>query len=633
MGSGGIGAFAQGFTGSLTASRNQRLLRDQMNLENQQKAERELRLREQFEQGMEFKEKQFEETQKYHNKSLDMQQQTQDALGKWRTGQEEIQRKQLELNTKAQDMKVMDQWNSILDPKHSKARRKFMFKQFATTTLEMDPKSEAYKDFEKYITSEEDDALDRVRKTMMTMIPGMKPGEALEVSKSVVSGDVPFLDAVKQFQEMAKERARAEGATLGGGGAGGAPVNKVQTSAITSPTPMAEQGMTPPGGTLPVPGMEAQTGGDGEQTISVTPAQMRQKAIEMAQRPDLYNASEVGNFLAAARDLEASNKPNLELKQIVTTDKDGNRTEKWVTEADALGKEAPSGRPVPSKAEARDIKEAEALAAQDVKRVEPILEAGSTARTTIAQIADYRKLLESGKFETGSFADFRSMLGQVGRFIGLEGESLALLDSMKIGDPAVAEAMNSLDKQLSLTFASEVSRLTNMSLELIQGGVTSLSKTPEGNSLILEFYENKAKQAIEIDDEYEKYVSKYGTLRPEGKPSFFESANKIKRKSIAPKNFEERFTKAKKLGDGIDIQKVFREKDNVIKVDKVDYEVTGKHKESGLSIIKISPHVEVPYAKTPEDVLKLEKGDWFFSPGDPDSDNPKLREPGLRKRK
>lgn len=632
MGSAGIGAFAQGFTSSFMASRNQRLLRDQVNLENQQKQERELRLREQFNQGMEFKEKQFEETQKYHDRSLDIQERTQGAMEKWRTGQEDIQRKQLELNTKAQDMKVMDQWNTILDPKHSKARRKFMFKQFATTTLEMDPKSEAYKDFEKYITSEEDEALERVRKTMMTMIPGMKPGEALEVSKSVVSGDVPFLDAVKQFQEMAKERSRAEGATIGGGGAGGAPTTKVQTSAITSPTPMAEQGMTPPGGTLPVPGMEAQTGGDGESTISVTPDQMRQKAIEMAQRPDLYNASEVSNFLSAARDLEASKKPQLELKQVVTTDKDGNRIEKWVTEAEALNMEAPSGRPVPTKKESREIKEAEALAAQDVKRAEPFLEAGSTARTTIAQIADYRTLLESGKFETGSFADFRSMLGQLGRFVGLEAESLALLDSMKVGDPAVAEAMNSLDKQLSLTFASEVSRLTNMSLELIQGGVTSLKKTPEGNALILEFYENKAKQAIEIDDEYENYVSKYGTLRPEGKPSFFEAANKIKRKSIKPKDFEDRFNKAKKLGDGIDIDKVFGKKENVISVDKTDYEVTGKHKESGLPIIKLSPQVEIPYAKTPEEANKLEKGEWFFSPGDPDNDNPKMREPGLRKR-
>lgn len=573
MGMGGTGAFAKGFADSFADSLRQRKLREQLDIENAMKVQREKRLIEQFEQQQDLRERQFEAVQEY------------------RAGQQELQQKQLEIQQKDADLKVMGAWEKILDPTKPKAMRSFMFKQLSSS-LGINPKSQQYKDFEKMLSGMDDDGLAGIREALFVMLPEATPGQVTALSQAIISGQMQMKDVVDSFNEQSKTKRVQDKLALpaqpgaGEGSQASEKTDETQTESQTAQEPTVE-----------------------ETNHTFTPEQLRQKAIELAQDPEI-ETEQVQLFITLARDMEKSNEEKLELKQIVTTDAEGKRVEKWVSEEEALGMEAPSGRPVPTAEESRASKEAEALADLDIKRLEPVHEQADTARQMLPQVETYRQLLRTGKFQPGSFAGLRETVGQIGRLVGVDENTLNALAALKVGDPAIAESLDAISKQMALTFASDVSRLTNMSLELITGAVPSLLKSPEGNEIILEVYEAKGKQAVEIEDLAETYKDRYGTLRPKGKPSFFEERNKILRRSLLKPDFEERFLKAKKAGEGIDLTKIIEgSKDQAVTLkeadgDDVTFEITGKH-DKGLPMVRLRDGKDYPYAATPEDAAKL----------------------------
>lgn len=575
MGAGGIGAFAQGFTNSFQSSLQQRRLREQMDLENSMKIEREKRLNEQFEQQQSLRERQFE------------------ALEEWRTGQREVQQKQLEIQQKNGDLQVMGAWEKVLDPTKPKALRRFMFKQLSSS-LGIDSKSSQYKDFETMLQGMDDEALADIRTGLFALLPDATPGQVTDLSRAIISGQMQMKDVVAQFSEQATQRRVRDKLSLTGPSG---------PQASTKEQPSGEDG------TQVEPTTE-------EFAHTFTAEQLRAKAVELAQDPEM-DTDQVRLFRDLARDIEQSNQEKLELKQVVTTDAEGNRVEKWVREEEALGMEAPSGRPVPTADEAKAKAEAEALADQDVKRLEPVHERAETARQMLPQVETYRQLLKTGRFQTGSFAGLRESIGQIGRLVGIDQNTLDALAGLKVGDPAISESMDAISKQMALTFASDVSRLTNMSLELISGAVPSLLKTPEGNEIILEVYETKGQQAIEIQDLAENYISQYGTLRPKGKPSFFEEQNKILRRGLLKPDFEERFLKAKKAGEGVDLTKIINaSKSEAITLKDEDgsdvtFEIVGKT-DKGVPTVRLRDGKEYPYASTPEEAKKLPPGTLFL---------------------
>lgn len=578
MGSGGIGAFAQGFTNSFQSSMKQRKLREQLDIENSMKIQREKRLNEQFQTQQGLREKQFE------------------ALERYRGGQQELQQKQLELQERNSDLQTMGAWEKILDPTKPKALRRMMLKQLAGA-LGVDPKSQQFKDFDTMVAGMEGEPLQDIRQSLLAMFPDAPPGQINAISKSIMTGDLQMKDALEMFTKTAREKRMGEKLKVGptGGESEEAPATEKGGEQVSTQEPTTE-----------------------ESAHVFTAEQLRNKAVELAQDPDFKDdTAQLQVFLTAARDLEAAGKDKLELKQIVDVDADGNRTQRWVREEEAEGMEAPSGRPVPTAEESRASREAEALSDRDKERLKPIDEKAETARAMMPQIETYRQLLRTGKFQTGSFAGLRESIGQIGRLVGVGQKELDVLAALKVGDPAIAESMDAISKQMGLTFASDVSRLTNMSLELITGALTSLLKSPEGNEIILEVYESKGKMAIEVQDLADQYQDQYGTLRPKGKPSFFEERNKILRRGLLKPDFEERFLKAKAAGEGIDLMKLITgsKKDSIKMIeadgDEVGYEVTGKH-EKGLPLVKLRDGNDYPYAATPKDALPLEPGTLYL---------------------
>ena len=126
--------------------------------------------------------------------------------------------------------------------------------------------------------------------------------------------------------------------------------------------------------------------------------------------------------------------------------------------------------------------------------------------------------IESGRFTPGVFSDVRVFLARLAEFVGADENVKGLL-----GDAATADTLDAASARLGIDVAKKVGRVTNMSLTFVKDGLPSLSRTPEGNMIILEVMDRTTDREIEIAALAETYLNRYGKLRPEGQTSFFEA--------------------------------------------------------------------------------------------------------------
>lgn len=581
--SGGIGSFAGGFAKSFAASREQRRLRDLDLMRQQQGAAREQRMQQQFRETQDFRVEQ------------------QKTLETYRAGQQQLQEKQVEIQKKSLDLNIMSGLEKVFDPKISKPQRQFILKQ-TMKTLEIDPKSTEGKDFMQMATSMDDDALKEVRSSLMTMIPDATPGQVTAFAHSIISGRLEMKDALKQFDE-AKKAKKLEDINSGAG----APTQRVQSSRVTDPTPMAQQ---QPGGDLPIPGMAQPSG---EPTAGgATPQQLRDRASELFKNGFTTEGSAQ---LQLARDLEAGK--DVQLVQVVG--KDGKQI--YVKDTEAEGMEAPSTRPVKTPEEERLTKSATESATQDYARVKPWLEDASTAKATAPVIQAFKTANKSGKFVSGSFSNVRENITKVAELLGISSDDIKGITSIDIGDPAIAETLKSTSAQLGTLMAERLGRATNMQVGYIQDALPNLMKTPRGNEIAVDLLERSNERAIAIERLYDKYQDAYGgDLRPKGKPSFFAEADRIRREPLVNAELEKEIKSEAKKGEAVDLKGLWDKAqgaaDEVLKIGEQKFGVSGKfelHDDKGkvtgsFPMIKLKDGNDYPYVTTPEEGQKLPHG-------------------------
>jgi len=126
----------------------------------------------------------------------------------------------------------------------------------------------------------------------------------------------------------------------------------------------------------------------------------------------------------------------------------------------------------------------------------------------------FRKALQSGNFETGSFSDLRTSVARISRFFGVDPNRISALQVLKVGSAEYADAFETLTANMAVAFAQKLSRVTNLVMKFSENAVPNAMKTPEGNLLILSIFDRMAKRDQDLYALQRQYAERNGGLSP-----------------------------------------------------------------------------------------------------------------------
>ncbi len=159
----------------------------------------------------------------------------------------------------------------------------------------------------------------------------------------------------------------------------------------------------------------------------------------------------------------------------------------------------------------------------DAKRINQLETDAQTAIRTKREVARMRAAIESGRFKTGVFADMRQFIARLFDFAGIDPAEVSDL----IGDAATADTLDAASARLGVDMAQKLGRITNMSLKFVKDALPALTRTPEGNKILILVMERVADRDIEIASLADSYFSRFGSLRPKDRKSFFEATRDL----------------------------------------------------------------------------------------------------------
>lgn len=159
----------------------------------------------------------------------------------------------------------------------------------------------------------------------------------------------------------------------------------------------------------------------------------------------------------------------------------------------------------------------EELGEKDAETASGIREAGLAANMNLGNIDRMELAIQSGKFTPGVFAEARQFGAQLAEFVGAE-ELVSLF-----GDAATADTLDAASKDLAVTLAQDLSRMTNMSLGFIEDSLPGLMRTPEGNLILLETMRRTEDRKAERAQMLDRYIREYGSLYPPDQPSYWQT--------------------------------------------------------------------------------------------------------------
>lgn len=166
---------------------------------------------------------------------------------------------------------------------------------------------------------------------------------------------------------------------------------------------------------------------------------------------------------------------------------------------------------------------AKQLGKMDAETLTGIETTAQNAYNTLGEVARMNAAIESGRFTTGVFADARHFIGRVADFLEIDTEDFGKL----VGDAATADTLDAAAARLGVEAAQKLGRITNMSLQFIIDSLPSLTRTPEGNKILLETMERVANREIQVATLADQYVTEYNSLRPPGTKSYFQAVRDL----------------------------------------------------------------------------------------------------------
>lgn len=191
---------------------------------------------------------------------------------------------------------------------------------------------------------------------------------------------------------------------------------------------------------------------------------------------------------------------------------------RFIPRSEATGRPGRERSPLVSITDIGESELAKHLGRLDAERVINLEDQGQQAFRDLTEISRMRSALESGAFTTGSFSDLRVWLARAATLFGMDSTEIQL-----IGDAATADTLDAASSRMAVQAAERMGRITNMSLQFIRDSLPALTRTPEGNRILLEVMERVSQREIEIATMADQFIQRHGSLRPEGKKTFFQS--------------------------------------------------------------------------------------------------------------
>lgn len=379
-----------------------------------------------------------------------------------------------------------------------------------------DTKSERYKGLKKLILTMPVDQANALADGIAEALPGTKPGEFRGIIDNLLRGGMSPGDIPKLLAETQRNKARAD--ILGG--------QQDQAGPPGSDLGPTLNQLPAPPGTLIDDGSPAlgQAAGFGQQAPAQEPAPVEPQEDPMSPQALRRKAQQLG----AAGDLEGM-RATMQMARDI--EGGGGVTVNNITERE----------------------EAKKLSARDFKLAEELDKDLDAVRKSEASMKAFEVALDAGRFQPGSFSGIRQPLSQVAEFVGMDPENPIMKTLLGTGDPASAEVMHAASNRLALDLADKLSKMTNMSLAFVADSVPNLARTPAGNKLIIDMLRAGNARTREAHDMMERYLSDYGSLRPKGKPSFFQAVNRLYDKPLFDADFEKRVKEEARKGAGVDI--------------------------------------------------------------------------------
>lgn len=209
-------------------------------------------------------------------------------------------------------------------------------------------------------------------------------------------------------------------------------------------------------------------------------------------------------------------------KLVEIFDVDSPTKSRFVPESEAIGQPGRERQPVISITNQGESAMAAELGKRDAERVTKLEDDAQIAFRTKAEVARMQAATESGRFTTGVFSDFRLFLSRFASFVGATDETMELL-----GDAATADTLDAASNRLGVEAAQKLGRITNMSLQFVRDSLPNLTRTPEGNIILMEVMDRTADRQIQLASLAEDFLQRYGTLRPKENRTFFQAVRDL----------------------------------------------------------------------------------------------------------
>ena len=245
---------------------------------------------------------------------------------------------------------------------------------------------------------------------------------------------------------------------------------------------------------------------------------------------------------------------------------------RFVKESEAEGK---PGRPRKPQVEIKNLGEdafLKRLGEKDADRVDSLETQAALAQENLTDITRLRAATKSGKFTTGLFANTRQIIARFAALLEIPGGEISKL----IGDAATADTLDSASARLAIQTVQQGGRITNLFITTIKDSLPSLTRTPEGNLILIDVMERLEERKIEMAALAESFVQEHETLRPKGVPTYFDAIRKLEKddpvitpeilnriksaSKSAPKSFKELVGDVVGDGEGIPVPAALADK-------------------------------------------------------------------------
>jgi hypothetical protein len=158
-------------------------------------------------------------------------------------------------------------------------------------------------------------------------------------------------------------------------------------------------------------------------------------------------------------------------------------------------------------------------ATSDSKFVDEIYGKRESAMAAQPWLDQMSAALASEKFKTGAFGTQRLLLSQVAEFVGADPEVLGF----GLGDAVAGESVEAASRRLATTLTDRMSRTTNMSLKFIMDAVPNLSRSSEGNMVLVDLMQRINDRDRAVADLVDQYTADDMSPRKKGQKSLRET--------------------------------------------------------------------------------------------------------------